>query len=172
MDKIAAKLAAEKDISKKDSKIELKKIKKMGFNVKEYVEKGLYELDSKDQELFLTYKNLKQDRSKMSSEFYTDIAVMRSGLSKVKIKADMNLARIMGISNLKYVQKCVWKLDEEQRKKLAKFLNKDKERIAKNKKKYVATVMEKTGWSKGKTELEILKSSAYCGASYEDYCSF
>lgn len=172
MDKIAAKLAAEKDISKKDSKIELKKIKKMGFNVKEYVEKGLYELDSKDQELFLTYKNLKQDRSKMSSEFYTDIAVMRSGLSKVKIKADMNLARIMGISNLKYVQKCVWELDEEQRKKLAKFLNKDKERIAKNKKKYVATVMEKTGWSKGKTELEILKSSAYCGASYEDYCSF
>lgn len=172
LNKIAIKLSSTKSISKKEAKFELKNAKKMGFNVNEYFEKGLYELDLSDKEEFLKYKKLKQERSKISSDFYTDIAIMRSGLSKAKIKTDMNLARIMGISNLKYVQKCVWSLNEAERKKLSKFLIKDKERIAKNKKKYVSTVMEKTGWTKGKTELEILKSSAICGASYEDYCSF
>ena len=144
----------------------------MGFIINEYFEKDLYELNKKEKEEFLKYKKLKQERGKKSTEFYVDIAVMRSGLSKTRIKTDMNLARIMGISNLKYAQKCVWTLDEKERKKLAKFLNKDKERISKNKKKYVANVMEKTGWSKGKVELEVLKASVCCGASYEDYYAF
>jgi len=84
----------------------------------------------------------------------------------------MDKAKALGITKLKYVQKSCWEMEDGEIKRLSKFILNDKKRINENKKKYIKSICQNTGWSIGKAELEILKAKINCGASYEDFLLF
>ena len=55
---------------------------------------------------------------------------------------------------------------------MADFNKKEKTRITDKNAMYVQRVMDETGWSRGKAELEITKSRVVTEATYEDYYAF
>ena len=96
-----------------------------------------------------------------------------TGWTPAEAQESMDKAKEMGISYLKYVQNGCWELSEDELLELAEKITRYKtEPIAANKAYYVQKIMDAAGWSRGKTELEVLKAKNLTGCSYEDFYVF
>ncbi len=159
--------------SEKKSESELKKAKKLGISYNSYMNKVLYELtDDELQEFAVTSEKLKEKRRR-DKAFYVEQACLKSGWDEKKILEEMEkMKEEYGISYLKFAQMEFWHQDEKNRKRLSAFFKTDKTRVNDNKEYYIKSIMEATGWSRGKVELEVSKAKVINGASYEDYFVF
>lgn len=150
----------------------MQKAKDAGVSNIQYVRKKCYTLDESDfEELGEVLRKAREFR-KENYRFYKEIAAKRSGLDPEELEEQMQQAKKLGISHLKYVQFACWNKDDEE---LAAFGEECKEKLVSikdNKQEYVKKVCDATGWSEGKAELEINKARVSCGASYEDYAAF
>lgn len=151
---------------------ELKNAKANGISAKTYFNKHCYDLTKEEIVEFGKALKKKRELTKNDNEFYINIVCKRTGWDKDKAKEEMDKARKNGISYLKYIQKEFWLGSEKRNDLITKFIVKDKKRISSNKEYYIQKICEKTGWSYGKAELEVLKAKVNCGCSYEDYFVF
>lgn len=153
-------------------KSEMKKAKALGISNFNYVTKAAYELSDEElKEMGDTLKLLKKSRAK-DEKFYADIVQLRTGWDRDKIAKKMAAAKRIGISNYKYAQQGCWLRSDEDLKKLSVTLAEEEQVMESKKPEYVSRIMERTGWSRGKTELEIAKERLRLGSSYEDFCRF
>jgi len=169
---LAQELSELSGMSLKDAKKELSRAKKYIIPKRLFVKFALYELT--DKELKEYAKGLRKKAMIMArnNKFFIKEACRKSGLPKSKIIKDMAKMQKKGISMQKYVQKGVYGYTEAEAERLGKFFKRDKTRINNNREYYVSEIMKATGWSKGRTELEVLKAKNNCECSYEDYLGF
>lgn len=158
--------------SKSRAKAEMKKARDLGVSNFNYVSKAAYELGPEELEEFgKTMKGLKVAKEK-DNDFYVDIVCMRSGWSREEALAKMKKANRQGLSFIKYAQRGCWLKSEDEIKELARIAETEEKTVDEKKSEYIAGIMERTGWSRGKTELEIAKERLRLGASYEDFYRF
>lgn len=158
--------------SKEEAKKHLSRAISFQIPKEKYVHHYLFELS--DDELKDYAKVLKKRAVVLAknNKFFIDQVCVKTGWSKPKAIKEMQKMKKRGISYQKYVQKGVYGYNEDQIKHLVRLINYDKTRIARNKEKYVADIMKETGWSRGKTELEVNRAKANCECSYEDFLGF
>jgi len=150
----------------------LKSIKANHISLFQYILKHGYDLS--DEELSELGKGLAtaKERRKENYDFYIHTVCQKTGWNKEAALAAMDQAKELGISYLKYVQTACWEKDAEEVSELAEAVAEHKEEITDTKGNYIDKIMKATGWSYGKTELEVLKAKNLCGCSYEDYYVF
>ncbi len=159
------------------------KMKKLSFDRKELLKefkitKQTYErkhLDLLSDNEFKRYiKALEQIRNneKRDDEFYINLAMDRTNLSKDKLLKDMEKCEEIGIKKKKYVQKGAYNLNEKERIELSEFLKEDRKRIIRESWGFIDGICKKTGWPIQKVELMQKEAKARCGCSYEDYLAF
>lgn len=151
----------------------LNKAAAMGITNYQYVSKYVFQLTEDEQAEFASLLKLLEEKKKKDNNFYISEVCRQSGWSRKKAISEMEKAKETGVSYLKYVQKAYWsKKNEKVKERLVKSILIDKERIATNKKTYVEKIREKTGWSIGKVQLEVMRAKVNCDASYEDFYVF
>ena len=95
-----------------------------------------------------------------------------TGWSEKKVKEEMKKAAELGFTNSYYANHKLWAKTPEQLKKHAVYWKEKQEYQAKEREKFIAHIMEETGWSKTETVEEIREAYYLCGASIYDYTVF
>lgn len=144
--------------------------RKQGISFMKYANRYVFQLSDEQVKEFAKALKAENKRLGENREFYVEQVCLKSGWSREKAIADMNAAKKRGVTYLKYTQKNMWQ-DERREKKIAN-VKKEQVRIDNNSEMYLNKIMEETGWSRGKTELEVLKARSNCGSSYEDFYLF
>lgn len=165
-------LCMETGCTSEEAKKEFERAKKYNITLKRFVEKHLYELS--DEELG-EYEKLAEERKqilKNNKEFYLDVLCEKTGWDRERAESEMKEAKEQGIGYMKYMQKNIWKLEEDEIKSTITFLKEDSRRVDKNKEIYIQKICDVTGWNRGKAELEVSRSRNLTGCSYEDYFVF
>lgn len=151
----------------------LKAAKQMGISYSQFVDKHLYELNVQELEEFAVTVEKLREKRKADKAFYIDQICRKSGWDEEKAVEEMNKAKAdYGISPLKFIQMEFWHNDESNKNRLSEFFANDKVRVSTDKEKYISGLMQATGWSRGKVELEVNKAKVVNGASYEDFLVF
>lgn len=151
---------------------QLKLAKKYGIKNKRFIDKHLFELSEEEIKQYVEQSEVRKERLKEDKEFYIAVLCEKTGWSREKAEEEMAEAKDQGIGYMRYMQQNIWELDEEKVSDVKVFLEADKKRIGGNKNIYIEKICKVTGWSRGKTELEVLKSRNATGCSYEDYFVF
>ena len=139
----------------------------LGISNNIYLSKYVFQLNEEEQKEFAKLRKQLRQKNKEDNAFYISEVCRKSGWNEEKAVAEMNKAKEMGVSYLKYVQKEFWARNNKAR--VAKLVQKDKKRISNDKEMYIEKICNKTGWSIGKTELEVMRAKINCGCSYEDF---
>lgn len=151
----------------------LKNGRKYGITGKQYISKYAWELSSEEQKELGAQLELSRIRQENNNDFYLDIVCRKSGWTAEKAAAEMNAAKKLGITWLKYTQREGWKCNPDEVQALAsEVISYKKNVINENKGNYLQQIMNITSWSRGKAELEILKAKNNTGCSYEDFLVF
>jgi hypothetical protein len=150
----------------------LKAAEKHQISESVFVKKHLWDLNNKEMAEYAKAAAALKKITNKTYRFYVSVVCEKTGWDEKTAKAKMAEAKAKGISSRKYVQKSVWSKTDSEIDFIARFLKRDKNRVSGNTHNYVEKVSQITGWSIGKTELEVLKAKANCGASYEDYYAF
>ena len=143
-----------------------------GITRKQYLKKCGWDLSPEELPQLAEALAKAEELRLQRSSFYIDAVCRKSGWDRPKAEAEMNRFLEMGITYLKYAQSSFWEMDAETEQKAVQEILAYKDTISDNKESYRREIMEKTGWSRGKTELEVLKCKNICGASYEDFLVF
>ncbi len=143
-----------------------------GLTRKQYLSKAAYDLPSKELPVLAETLKTAELRRSQRQQFYLDTVCRKTGWDAAKAQAELNRFRSCGVTNLKYVQNSLWELAGAELESAVQDILAYKDTISDNKEKYRGEIMEKTGWTRGKTELEVLKCKNICGASYEDFLVF
>jgi len=158
---------------KSKTKAELRKALTKGIKAHQYLNRHWYDLNDSELTEAGRYIRMLADQEKEEEQFYIDQAVRKSGWTRAEVIADMDRLQPFGIGRQKYVQRGCWMMDEDTIHEFANSsLKRVNNRVKRNRKNYISKVSKITGWSYGKTDLEILKAKVNCGASYEDYYVF
>lgn len=159
--------------SKEKTKASLRAAKEAGISRFQYIRKAAYELAPEMLPELGQALSTARRRREDDYAFLISTVCKKTGWSQDKAIQQMNEAKQLGISYLKYVQNYAWELNEEELDELALSISEYKEEtILANKEKYLQLIMDASGWSRGQAELEILKAKNICGCSYEDYYVF
>lgn len=143
-----------------------------GISRKQYLGKSAYDLPQEKLPVLAEALQTAEIRRAQRNRFYLDTVCRKTGWDSEKAQSELDHFRSLGVSNLKYVQNSLWELEDDALESVIQDILSYKDTISDNKEKYRRAIMEKTGWSRGKTELEVLKCKNICGASYEDFLVF
>lgn len=158
--------------SERKAKNKMNWAKDHGVTYWQYASKAVYDLT--DQEIIELGETLQQQKKLQESNrsFYLDLVCEKTGWSREKAKEEMDLAEKKDVTYVNFLKKRYWEKSNIRKEKMADFNKKEKTRITDKNAMYVQRVMDETGWSRGKAELEITKSRVVTEATYEDYYAF
>lgn len=148
--------------------------KNLGISYFRYTHCHCWELsDSELKEFAQAYKKRKE-QIKNTKEFCIDILEKKTLWPRKQCIAELEKAKNIGLSYIKYMQKGYYKTSKPKSniKKQPNLDKEEKNTITNKKDEYMQAIRNNTGWSYGKTELEVLKAKVNCECSYEDYCLF
>lgn len=143
-----------------------------GLTRKQYLSKAAYDLSPEDLPVLAEALGTAELRRRQRKQFYLDTVCRKTGWDAEKAQAELDRFRSLGVSNLKYVQNSLWELTGEELDEAVEDILTYKDTISDNKERYRSEIMARTGWSRSKTDLEVLKCRNICGASYEDFLVF
>ena len=143
-----------------------------GLTRKQYISNAAYNLPAEDLPVLAETLATSEQRRTERLQFYLDTVCRKTGWGAEKAQAEMDRFRKLGVTNLKYVQNSLWELEGEDLDEVVDGILEYKDTIADNKERYRSEIMAKTGWTRAKTDLEVMKCRNICGASYEDFLVF
>lgn len=151
----------------------MKPAREKGVSFFQYARRRGWELSDDEIEVLAAELPKAKEARAARKNYYIDSVAKKAGWTREKSIEEMEKAKKMGISYRQYLQKACWELEEDMLEPMAKSVIDYKENVINaNKAKYIKSIMQTTGWSQGKTELEILKAKNLTGCSYEDYLAF
>ncbi|MEE1313986.1 MAG: sugar-transfer associated ATP-grasp domain-containing protein [Lachnospiraceae bacterium] len=156
----------------KKAKLKMDWAKEKGVSYWQYASKAAYDLTN--DEIVELGRAIKAYNKiiKQNQKFYINIVCEKTGWDYAHAKEEMDKAKKNGIPYVKFIKKRCWEVNDQRKQEIANFNKKDKKRITNNKEMYLQKIMDATGWSRGKTELEVAKAKAICEVTYEDYYAF
>ena len=143
-----------------------------GVSYRQYILKSAFELSH--EEIIVLGKELKKSKKvkKKSADFFVRAASSKSGISEQILSPQMKAAKKMGISYYKFVVHKCWNKSTEEMQNTADLISEKASLKTRNREYFMNKIMQATGWSRGKTELEYLKAYNLTECSPEDYCDF
>lgn len=151
---------------------EMNQANKLGITYAQYAARWMFTLSDIEMQEFAGLLKLKKQNEQENQNFYVNCVAKWSGWNKELVSEKMKAAAKRGISFFKYAQKGCWTYNEEQMTSLVETLKTDKKRVRENKERYLKGIMDATNWTRGKAELEVLKSNVVTRCSYEDFLVF
>ncbi len=158
--------------SEGETRAKMEDARKKGVSYKRYARMHAYDLsESELVQLGETYaeRTIKKEQQR---EELLNILCEKNGWSRQRAEEEFQKARDCGINIVKYIRKACYKMPEEKFEEVCLRESADKDRVARNKQRYVSEICKATGWSQGKVHLEVLKAKTAYGFSYEDYYAF
>lgn len=164
---------------------------KSGISFSLYMKKCLYDLTEEELFEYVELRKKHKDMLRHLKGYYQRLVVDRTGLSEEEVMELMDKSKKKGISYHDYVMRGCYMGDLKKRNKPAKKKTSGQkngnapkkasqtapkkqeptslEHIEETSAQYRKQIMDATGWSFGKTELEVLRARVLCRCSYEDY---
>lgn len=153
-------------------KEEIKYVKTKGISLKQYIDKCMYDLSHDEIEEFAGILEKRKSRWRNNFDFYVDLLCEKSGFNKERAAAELDRAKLHGISYRKYMQEAGWEFADDNMEQLIHKAEEHQKQIEENREIWLEKICNATGWSKAKAELEVSRSKNETGASYEDFYVF
>lgn len=132
-----------------------------------------WELTSEELAMVPTVVQRMKESRERNNQYYYNLALRKSGLSQEELTKDIAEKQQMGISVMRYVQRSMWKIDDDLVKRSAlTFSSRNKKAKKTLMEDFVPTIQKETGWSVGRILLEIEQSRSEFGASGLDYFQY
>ena len=114
----------------------------------------------------------KKAAQERNNSYYIDLVQKRTGWSREEVIADMDKRKEEGFSYMRYAQKNLWALSEDQIASALQDVHARSEKTAAAENVHIPKIAEATGWSIGKTLLEVERARAKFGASTLDFFQY
>lgn len=168
----AEEISKASGMSLSDATAKLDGAELLGISSGQYFKGRCWEMTEGELEEYAEVCSLRKEKIEKDRLFYARVAARKSGLPMSQVESEMKAWRKKGISAMRYAQKELWSLSQEEANVARKDIAARNAQSETNAQSFAPKVIEATGWTGGRLTLEIERARVLYGASAADFFQY